>query len=245
MRANRCFDAVLFDFDHTLFKFDDSIEWLRVALDRLDRTMEPAEVRALYERIEATRAHPDVLAEQRGCQRSPATHQRALASWFSRAGVDGAIADALYHRLVDPAGWTPYSDVLHTVTALHASGVPMAVVSNVGWDIRPTFEHHGLGQMITTFALSCEHGSEKPETTLFLAACAELGVDPNDALMVGDDPVNDGAAVTVGLHAYLLPYRSRGECRGLAPVLDVVHGTVVHGTGARIDPSRRWEGSVR
>lgn len=222
-QGNRRFEAVLFDFDHTLFKFDDSIEWLRFALDQLDRTVEPAEIRARYERIATTRCWPEVLDEQRGCQRSPTTHQKALLSWFRQAGVDDAIADALYQRLTDPDGWTPYSDVVRTVTALHESGVPIAVVSNVGWDIRPTFAHHGLGGLISAFALSCEHGSEKPEPTLFLAACAELGVKPNDALMVGDDPVNDGAAVRVGLHVYLLPNRPMGGCRGLAPVFDIVH----------------------
>jgi HAD superfamily hydrolase (TIGR01509 family) len=224
-QANRCIKAILFDFDHTLFRFDDSIEWLRFALDRLDRTVEPVEMRALYERIEAARWWPEVLDEQRGCQRSPTTHQKALVSWFHRAGADGAIADALYQRLTDPDGWTPYSDVVRTVTALHESGVPVAVVSNVGWDIRPTFEHHGLGGLISTFVLSCEYGSEKPEPTLFLAACAELGVEPNDVLMVGDDPINDGAAVKVGLHVYLLPDQPMGGCRGLAPVFDVVHTT--------------------
>ncbi len=223
MQAPRCIKAILFDFDHTLFRFDDSIEWLRFALDRLDRTVEPVEMRALYERIEAARWWPEVLDEQRGCQRSPTTHQKALISWFRRAGADGAIADALYRRLTDPDGWTPYSDVVRTVTALHESGVPVAVVSNVGWDIRPTFEHHGLGGLVSTFALSCEYGSEKPEPTLFRAACAELGVEPNDVLMVGDDPINDGAAVKVGLHVYLLPDQPMGGCRGLAPVFDVVH----------------------
>jgi HAD superfamily hydrolase (TIGR01509 family) len=141
--------------------------------------------------------------------------------------VDSEIADAMYRRLTDPDGWTPYSDVVGTVTALHESGIPLAVVSNVGWDIRPTFEHHGLGGLINTFVLSCEYGSEKPETTLFIAACAELGVAPDDVLMVGDDPVNDGAAVKVGLHVYLLPERPLGGCRGLAPVFDVVHTTCV------------------
>lgn len=225
MRANRCFEAVLFDFDHTLFQFDDSIEWLRIAYDRLGRAVEPAEVQAQYERIEAARSWPEVLDEQRGCQRSRTTHQRALHSWFCRAGMDNAIANTLYQRLTDPDGWTPYNDVVRTMTALHDSGVPMAVVSNVGWDIRPTFEHHGLGQLVSTFVLSCEHGSEKPEPTLFLAACAALRVDPTDALMVGDDPVNDGAAVRVGLHAYLLPDQPLGGCRGLAPVFDVVHAS--------------------
>jgi len=40
--------------------------------------------------------------------------------------------------------------------------------------------------------------------------------------MVGEDPVNDGAAVHVGLHAFVLPAQPMGASRGLAPVLDLV-----------------------
>ncbi|MGB3438282.1 MAG: HAD family hydrolase [Actinophytocola sp.] len=216
------FDAVLFDFDHTLFQFDDSIAWLEVALRRLGRDTEPADVRALYDRIEAARDGPEVIEAQRGCQRSPGAHRAALDSWFRGAGADGPVADALYGRLTDPVGWTPYSDVAATMASLSAAGIPIAIVSNVGWDIRPTLRHHGLSGLVDGFALSCEHGAEKPEQTLFLAACAELGVRPGDALMVGDDPVRDGAAVRSGLHVYLLPDRPMGGQRGLAPVCDLV-----------------------
>jgi HAD superfamily hydrolase (TIGR01549 family) len=219
--ADQRFRAVLFDFDRTLFRFDDSIDWLRVALDRLDRTVDPPDILALYERIDAARSSPEVLRRLCGCQRCPITHRRAQLFWFRRAGADDALADALYRRLTDPDGWTPYSDTVSTMMALRQRGVPLAIVSNVGWDIRPTFEHHGLGGLVTTFALSCEHGSEKPDSTLFVAACAALGAVPNEVLMVGDDPINDSAGVRLGMHVFLLPDRPLGACRGLAPVIEL------------------------
>jgi FMN phosphatase YigB (HAD superfamily) len=46
---------VLFDFDHTLFQFDDSVAWLRFALERLGRPLDPDQMQALYERIEEAR----------------------------------------------------------------------------------------------------------------------------------------------------------------------------------------------
>jgi HAD superfamily hydrolase (TIGR01509 family) len=239
------FRAVLFDFDHTLFQFDDSIEWPRVALDRLGRSTDPTSLRELYERMEDTRRRPEVIEQRRGCQRSPKLHRAVHDSWFQYAGADSALAQALYNRLMDPAGWTPYRDVVPTLTALHRSGVPMAIVSNVGWDIRPIFEHHGLGALIGGFALSCEHGSEKPEQTLFLAACEQLGIGPDDALMVGDDPVNDGAAVRSGMHVYLLPDQPMGATRGLAPVYHLAVGQDPRGrpparvTGRRAGQRRR------
>jgi FMN phosphatase YigB (HAD superfamily) len=224
VRDGPSFRAVLFDFDHTLFQFDDSVAWLRFALERLGRPLDPDQMQALYERIEEARSWPEVMEAWQGCQRSTALHQAALDLWFRGAGADPAVAQALYRRLTDPTAWTPYRDVVPTLTALHRSRVPIAIVSNIGWDIRPTFAYHGLDAMVGGFALSCEHDSEKPEQTLFLAACAQLGVDPADALMVGDDPVNDGAAVRSGLHVYLLPDQPLGGTRGLAPVFDLVAG---------------------
>lgn len=222
LASRRRFEAVLFDFDHTLFQFDDSLAWLQAALREIRDPMPTSAMRILYDRLLAVRSSPEVVAEQRNCQCSTQAHRAAHYSWFHRAGADDPLAEALYRRLTDAAAWTPYRDALSTLAAVRSQGVAVAVVSNVGWDIRPTFAYHGLDAMVDTFALSCEHGSEKPAATLFLAACAALGVSPTGALMVGDDPINDGAAVRSGLHVFLLPDRPLGSCRGLAPVLDLL-----------------------
>jgi HAD superfamily hydrolase (TIGR01549 family) len=219
------FRAVLFDFDRTLFRFDDSMGWLQAALQEARNPMPAEAVRALYDRLLTARASPEVAAEQRHCQRSPTAHRSAHYSWFHQAGADPAVAEALYRRLTNPAAWTPYRDTSTTLAALRSQGIPVAVVSNVGWDIRPTFSYHGLNGMVDTFALSCEHGVEKPTPTLFLIACAALDVNPADTLMVGDDPLNDGAAVRSALHVFLLPDQPLGSCRGLSPILDLLHPT--------------------
>jgi HAD superfamily hydrolase (TIGR01509 family) len=210
--------GVIFDFDHTLFTFDDSIDWLRVALDRLGRRADP---RPLYDQIEAARAWPEVIAQQRGCQTAPSLHRAAIVSWFRRAGADAAVADALYDRVTDPEGWTPYPDVLSTLLTLHERRVPVAVVSNVGWDIRPIFAYHGMGDLVDTYVLSCEYGVEKPDVWLFRTACEQLGVDPREAVVVGDDPVNDGAAVRIGLRVVLLPSEQRASRHWLADLFNL------------------------
>lgn len=211
--------AVLLDFDHTLFTFDDSVDWVRVAQRSLGRDLDETAIRDRYERIEAARRWPEVVAEQRGSQCSPVLHRQAHRSWFRRAGIDEALAEAMYARLLSPAGWTPYRDVAVTLAALRAHRVPVAVVSNVGWDIRPTFAHHGFADQVDAFVLSCEQGVEKPNLTMFRVACEQLGVAPEEALMVGDDPVNDGAAVELGARFRLLPDCPPGGYRGLAEAL--------------------------
>lgn len=211
--------AVLLDFDHTLFTFDDGVDWVRAANARLGRFVHETRVRSVHAAIEEARRLPEVVAGKVGCERSPDLHRKAILAWFGAAGVDDALAAALYERLTSPAGWTPYTDVREHLHALRERGVPVAVVSNVGWDIRPTFAAHGLRDLVDTFVLSCEQGVQKPELAMFQIACRNLGVPPHEALMVGDDPVNDGASASVGLRFHLLPDRAPGGCRGLSAAL--------------------------
>ena len=59
-------------------------------------------------------------------------------------------AEALYDQLLDPESWQPYPDTRATLE--HLKDVPLAVVSNIGWDIRPVFERYGSP---TSWTSSC------------------------------------------------------------------------------------------
>ena len=83
--------------------------------------------------------------------------------------------------------------------ALRANRVPIAVVSNIGWDPRPVLARYGVDVDIDLLVLSYERGVEKPDPRIFTAACDELGVRPADAVMIGDNPENDGGSRAVGI----------------------------------------------
>src|SRR5205085_8444920 len=51
-------------------------------------------------------------------------------------GVSEALVDALYGRLLVADGWVAYADTLPTLKALRAAGVPVALLSNIGFDVR-------------------------------------------------------------------------------------------------------------
>ncbi|HUQ57748.1 HAD-IA family hydrolase [Lentzea sp.] len=105
-------------------------------------------------------------------------------------------AEALYDQLVHPDSWQPYPD---TRAALeHLRNVPVAVVSNIAWDIRAVFEKYDLLHLVDEFVLSYEEGVIKPDPKIFTTACERLGVDPRDAVMVGDSEEADGGAEAVG-----------------------------------------------
>ena len=98
-----------------------------------------------------------------------------------------------------------------TLRALHAAGIKVAVVSNIGFDIRPHLRRLGPGRAWST--RSCcrtRWAACKPDPAIFLRACAQLGVDPERTLMVGDTPA-DAGAVKAGCAALVLPAAEPGR----------------------------------
>ena len=136
------------------------------------------------------------------------------------AEIDG-LAEALYERLLRPEGWRAYADTVPTMRALYEATVPVAVVSNIGFDIRPICDALGFARYVSGWALSCELGRCKPDPAIFKYACQPLGVDPELALMVGDSPA-DAAAVDAGCRTFVLPTAAPGAVNGLAAVLPLV-----------------------
>ena len=104
--------------------------------------------------------------------------------------------EAFYDLLLQPESWRPYPDAKATLE--HLADVPVAVVSNIGWDIRSVFELHGLTHLVDEFVLSYEEGVVKPDPKIFTTALERLGVAPQDAVMVGDSQEADGGAEAVG-----------------------------------------------
>jgi HAD superfamily hydrolase (TIGR01509 family) len=220
--------AVLIDFAGTLLVPEPRESW--VAAVRPD--LSPAEVADLAERLDrAGRSggpEPDVLPDELRSaygerDLSTARHREVYEGLM--AGVTGAGTDLtrrLYERGREADGWAVYPDAQPTLAALRERGLPVAVVSNAGFDLRPLFAAHGLAPFIDAYVLSFEVGAVKPDAAIFRAACTALEVHPADALMVGDNPRADGAACDLGIRTLLLPYSPAGAPHGLRAILDLV-----------------------
>jgi HAD superfamily hydrolase (TIGR01509 family) len=225
--------AVLFDFHGTIAQVEDAVEWVRAAADGCGVPLDPIRATALADRlVTAGRAGgpkpsrvPPYLAEAYAERDlAPQAHRAAYAGLAATvdAGIDG-FADALYERLLRPEGWRAYSDTVPTLAALHAASIPVAVVSNIGFDIRPIGAALGFGEYVTSWALSYELGRCKPDPVMFWHACRELGVAPEETLMVGDTPA-DAAAVDAGCRVLVLPSGEPGSVNGLTLALDLALG---------------------
>jgi FMN phosphatase YigB (HAD superfamily) len=126
---------------------------------------------------------------------------------------DDDLIDAICERFL-ARGMQPYPDTEGALRELGRLGVPVAIVSNCGRDIRRNFAEHGLERHVHGFALSFEHGAVKPELQLFQLACELLDVEPRRALMVGGDPATDGGAALAGITTLILPAVRQGASRG-------------------------------
>jgi HAD superfamily hydrolase (TIGR01509 family) len=224
-------DAVLLDFHGTLAQVEDAVAWVRASALRCGVDLDRPPATALADRLVTagraggplpSRVPPHLVEVWANRDLSARAHRAAYVGLAATvdSGVPG-LPEALYERLLEPDGWLPYQDTEATLRALRAAGVPVAVVSNVGFDIRPLFAAWGLLDLVDTFALSYELGRCKPDPAIFREACAGLGVDPRRALMVGDTP-DDAAAVRAGCATLVLPAESPGAQNGLAAVLDLV-----------------------
>jgi len=231
--AARPIEAVLFDFHGTLAQVEEPVTWVRAAAESCAAPLDLPAATALADRL--------VMAGRPG---GPIPHrvpphlievwaERDLYAHAHRAAFTGLAAtvaghvdglpDALYERLLSPHGWLPYADAAPTLSALRAAGIRIAVVSNIGFDIRPLMAAWGMADLVDEFVLSYELGRIKPDPAIFRAACAALSVEPQNALMVGDSPADAGAVAT-GCAAYVVPAAPPGARNGLGAVIALVRG---------------------
>ena len=216
-------EAVLFDFSGTLFDDTGVLDApsLVASAARHGVDLDPAAADDVIRRTLRHVDSPEGFAAREGCDLSREAHRAVWTRLIAEAGPFGTgLTEALYACLTDPGAWLPYPDTVPVLGALRDAGVPVGVLSNIGWDIRPAFERVGVLDSLRAVVLSCEQGIAKPDPALFALACERLGAPPARVLYVGDDPAKDGAAVRAGLPVYLLPSeRDARTPRGLAPVL--------------------------
>ena len=134
--------------------------------------------------------------------------ERFDASWRggSLYGLDSAVADVVELVGCDPdlapsleAAWTAAARCTQVEAApgaaevlaeLRRRRVPVGMVCDVGLTPSPMLRHYldrlGLADLITACAFSDEVGCYKPDPLMFKTALGALGVEPHEAVHVGD-----------------------------------------------------------
>jgi FMN phosphatase YigB (HAD superfamily) len=219
--------AVLFDFYDTLF-WKDAPARVGVVGKLAGLELDPIEVAEITSRVIATSASPEEIGKGRDL--SMQAHRDCwtnLYQPFDRLApeLNPPLSVRIYGDAASGVAHLPFPDTVRCIDSLTAMGIPMGVVSDIGWDVRRPFVHHGIADRFKVFVPSFAHGCEKPDRRLFQAACDVLGVELDEVLMVGDNPERDGGAVRHGLRAYIMPPWSGSGDRGLMAVPAIVEAS--------------------
>ena len=205
--------AVLFDWRGTLVTTLTEREWVEQALRAVGRDASPGSIGRTVSAIAVANGEEDRL-DGPGVDSDASLHRKTYMGVFADAGLDAALAESLYAVESDPRH-NPFAlDVPKTLEAVRERGAKVAVVSDVHFDVRPAFDAAGLGDLVDVFTLSFEQGVQKPNPLMFQRTLDALGLDPDDAIMVGDRSRPDGAAIESGITTLLLPpLRTVGDRR--------------------------------
>lgn len=108
---------------------------------------------------------------------------------YESRSVVGIVREAVNRALATrKAKWFPGAK--ETLVTLRKKSYKLGLISNTHWrisgNLRKEFEN--LFDVIT---LSYEHGYAKPHPSIFIVTSGKLGVDANQCLHVGDDPIAD------------------------------------------------------
>ncbi|MFF7987718.1 HAD family hydrolase [Streptomyces sp. NPDC007901] len=207
--------GVMFDFSGTLFRIESTERWLRTVVANAGLAVPENELGACAGRLEEAGAQPGGVAPRRVPPHleelwrerdlTAERHRAAFTALTREAKLPSAdLAEALYNRSQVSEAWQPYPDAEATLRALRGRGIPVAVVSNIGWDMRSVFRDHSVDNLVDAYFLSFECGVKTPDPRIFQMACDKLGVAPGNALMVGDERVADVGAATLGCRVHLV-----------------------------------------
>ncbi|MFK0291960.1 HAD family hydrolase [Streptomyces sp. NPDC090442] len=197
------FRAALFDLDGTLIATEHRS---RAAWTRLFRTHGLAVDDALLATFVGRRGQ-EALADH--VHRFPG---RTVEELFDEA------VGYLNGPDIPPPYPVPGAEVL--VKKLHADGVPMAVVtSGLREHAGALLAHVGGAGLFTTMVTAEDVQRGKPDPEGFLAGCAALGVEPEQAVAFEDAPAGIAAAKAAGLACVALTTTHAAEELGAADLI--------------------------
>ncbi len=177
------FQAALFDLDGTLLDRISSLRvYLHIQVERLANDLQSLPFAEYMERVIELDAHGH--AEKEGLFRS-----------IER---DFALSPGIWQRLLEdfltyfPHICVPFPKAHQTLTILRQQGLKMGLVTNGRVDSQqPKIDGLGISRYFDTMLISEAEGVAKPDAEIFRRATDNLGVSPDQAIMIGDNPEAD------------------------------------------------------
>ncbi len=148
-------------------------------------------------------------SEETSFLRTVEIDQRAIAE----LGL-GEMPESFFRRLSElfmlVSNWHVFPDVMPALDALRDRGLTVGAVSNWVWQLPELMHSLELVSQFDFIAASARVGFEKPHPRIFDYALEQAGVQPAEAMHVGDHLDADvGGAQGVGIAAVLIDRRER------------------------------------
>ena len=202
--------AVLFDLDNTLTHRDLSVQAysqflineFQSSLNHTDQTQVDKTIE-IVRRIDNGGYPKKELLTQPSIAGSVADALIAELDWHQKPNLDH-LTQFWFEQFGLSA--VPMEGAEALLKKLKNNHYTLAVISNGGHATRlKILEGLGFTQYFDRIFSSELVGVSKPKPEIFLHSCAELGVDPQHSLYIGDHPINDyQGAQSAGLNALLL-----------------------------------------
>ena len=191
--------AVIFDLWETL------IDWDREAAAQM-----VADVSALVA--------DETFAER--WDRDPTRYTRPIRDVLTAAGVRPESLDEICAIRLEyvRASLQPRPGVVETLSALRERGQLVGLITVCTQDVETLWDDSELAGLFDAEIFSSRVGLAKPDPRIYLACCEALGVEPHEAVFVGDGAnVELDGARRVGMEAILIHRPGEGP---LWPELD-------------------------
>ncbi len=190
--------------------------------------------------FDRTRAMPNVgVYFYRNVMGSYDSDARARGFWNSyyikamtEAGVDEAgerlkdAVNALYDWYQQPAQWRMFPEVPEMLRAVRERGLRQGIISDWGTDLIPLLHAHDISDHLEFVVASATVGTAKPHPDIFHNALARAGLQPDEAIYIGDSYISDVlGARAVGIRAVLIDRERRApevDCPVVTSLLDVL-----------------------
>ena len=120
--------------------------------------------------------------------------QQIVCDVFEDSPAAGKIFEDLWIHFGKPSSWQPVEQGCHLLETVRESGIDVAVASNFDERLLPLAKHIEPLISIEKIFASSELGWRKPAPQFFQAVESRLQKEPDQLLLVGDDPRLDIAA---------------------------------------------------
>jgi putative hydrolase of the HAD superfamily len=229
--------AVVFDWGGTLTPFHtvDLLDLWRVAARVLAPVGPDEVVETIATALAQAEHHWWTHAVANGSSGTTADVIEA-ASRETGLDIDAALHDAALEAHLD--AWTPHTitdpEAAPLLVALRERGIRTGLLSNTHWPRtwhERWLERDGVLELIDARVYTSDLHHTKPHPEAFRAVLGQLGVEPAEAVFVGDRPVDDiSGAKALGMRAVLVPnsdvpghpVRPDAEIRSLSELLPIV-----------------------